>query len=151
MRFAWPVRPRKVAAAADHPVLLSIPATDEGTPHHLSNRWWMKAQAGARVDPASMKPAGALSPTHSTASFRSSASSVPSSASRIVGGPKPLRAPPKWAKDDGAPSLYIGPWQVRVASSILFYFIPPIRLFVAVLLTRSLSSLYRRNSHSAAL
>ena len=112
----------------------------------------MKAQAGARVDPASMKPAGALSPTHSTASFRSSASSVPSSASRIVGGPKPLRAPPKWAKDDGAPSLYIGPWQVRVASSILFYFIPPIRLFVAVLLTtRSLSSLYRRNSHSAAL
>ena len=108
-------------------------------------------QAGARVDPASMKPAGALSPTHSTASFRSSASSVPSSASRIVGGPKPLRAPPKWAKDDGAPSLYIGPWQVRVASSILFYFIPPIRLFVAVLLTRSLSSLYRRNSHSAAL
>ena len=106
----------------------------------LSNRWWMKAQAGARVDPASMKPAGALSPTHSTASFRSSASSVPSSASRIVGGPKPLRAPPKWAKRRRRTPLYIGPWQVRVASSILFYFIPPIRLFVAVLLTtRSLS------------
>ena len=55
------------------------------------------------------------SPTHSTASLRSNVSTVSmgsSTASRVIGATRAHRAPPAWSRNTGAPSLYIGPWQV---------------------------------------
>ena len=60
------------------------------------------------------------SPARSTASVTSGTSSTTSSrwssasgtASRIVSNSRAYREQPTWAKTVGAPSMYIGPWQV---------------------------------------